>query len=40
MELRLTYFDFPFWRAEPIRIALQMAGIPFEDIRPNYQEFA
>ena len=37
--IRLTYFNFPFWRAEPSRIALFMAGIEFEDVRPGRDEF-
>jgi len=40
MTLRLIYFNFPFWRAEASRIALHMAGIPFEDVRPSREEFA
>ena len=39
MELRLIYFDFPFWRAEVSRLALHLSGIPFEDIRPSRAEF-
>ena len=39
MEIKLTYFNFPFWRAEASRIALHLAEIPFEDIRPNREEF-
>jgi len=40
MELRLIYFNFPFWRAEASRIALHLAGIPFEDVRPDREAFA
>jgi len=36
---RLTYFDVPGGRAEPIRIAFHIAGIPFEDHRISFQEF-
>jgi len=32
-ELKLTYFDFDGGRGEPVRLALNMAGIPFEDER-------
>jgi len=39
MNLKLTYFNFPFWRAEASRIALQLAEIPFEDVRPTREEF-
>lgn len=36
---RVTYFDVDGGRAEPIRIALHAAGIPFEDRRLSFQEF-
>lgn len=39
MQLRLSYFDFPFWRAEASRIALHMGKIPFEDHRPGRDSF-
>jgi len=39
MQIRLIYFDFPFWRAEASRIALTMGGVAFEDVRPNRAEF-
>ena len=39
MHLKLTYFDFPFWRAEVSRLALHLADIPFEDVRPSRDEF-
>ncbi len=38
-KLRLTYFDAP-GRAEPVRIALTLAGVEFEDRRLNYPAFA
>lgn len=36
---KLTYFDFPGGRGEPIRIALHAAGIAFEDHRISFDEF-
>jgi glutathione S-transferase len=38
-DYRLTYFDVDGGRAEPLRIALHAAGIPFEDHRLSFQEF-
>src|SRR5260370_35241359 len=32
-KLKLTYFDFHGGRGEPARLALSIAGIPFEDDR-------
>ncbi len=37
--LQLTYFDAP-GRAEPIRVALVLAKLPFEDRRLKFSEFA
>ena len=39
MEIKLYYFNFPFWRAEVSRMALHIGGIPFEDVRPTGEEF-
>jgi glutathione S-transferase len=36
--IRLTYFDGP-GRAEPIRVALRLGGLPFEDHRLTFPEF-
>lgn len=36
---KLTYFDFPGGRGEPIRIALHAAKMPFEDVRWSFPEF-
>ncbi|KAG2832211.1 hypothetical protein PC111_g6688 [Phytophthora cactorum] len=38
-KLKLTYFPFP-GRAEPIRLALFIAGIPFEDERIDADELS
>lgn len=38
-DYKLTYFDFPGGRGEPIRIALHAAGIDFEDHRISFDEF-
>ena len=38
-QLRLTYFD-AAGRAEPVRIALSVAKVPFEDRRVKFPEFA
>jgi len=38
-DYRLSYFDIDGGRAEPIRIALHAAGVPFEDRRLSFQEF-
>lgn len=39
-KLKLTYFDVNGGRAEPIRLALFIGGIEFEDHRFAYSEFA
>jgi glutathione S-transferase len=39
MNIRLIYFDTPFWRAETSRIALHLGGIPFEDERMSHDQF-
>lgn len=38
-NIRLTYFDIDGGRAEPVRLALSIAGIEFEDRRINFQQF-
>jgi len=38
--LELSYFDFNGGRGEPVRLALFMAGIPFEDHRVKPQDWA
>ena len=37
--LKLTYFDVDGGRAEPIRLALHLAGMTFEDYRFSYNDF-
>ena len=39
MHIRLTYFNFPFWRAETSRLALHLGGIDFEDNRLSGDAF-
>ncbi|TXH89455.1 MAG: glutathione S-transferase [Rhodoferax sp.] len=39
-QLTLTYFDFNGGRAEPARLAFAIGGIPFEDKRFAFPEFA
>ena len=33
MDIRLIYFDIPFWRAEVARLPLFIASIKFDDVR-------
>jgi glutathione S-transferase len=37
-SISLTYFDSP-GRAEPVRLALRLGGLPFTDKRLNFQQF-
>ena len=39
-QLKLSYFDFHGGRAEPIRLALALGGVAFEDHRFTFPEFA
>ncbi|MDR3369475.1 glutathione S-transferase family protein [Rhodoferax sp.] len=39
-QLKLTYFDTHGGRAEPIRLALHLGGVAFEDHRFGFAEFA
>ena len=39
MNLKIVYFDFPFWRAEVARISLFKGDIKFDDIRVNGEDF-
>ena len=39
-KLKLTYFDFSGGRAEPARLALHIGGIPFDDNRFAFGDFA
>jgi glutathione S-transferase len=39
-QLKLTYFDMHGGRAEPTRLALHIGGIPFEDYRFAFADFA
>jgi glutathione S-transferase len=38
-QFKLTYFDFDGGRGEPIRLALHVGGIDFEDVRLKFPEF-
>ena len=40
MELKIIYFNFPFWRAEVARIPLYISNTKFEDIRVSSEEFS
>jgi glutathione S-transferase len=33
MDIRLIYFDIPFWRAEVARLPLFISSIKFDDVR-------
>lgn len=39
-QLKISYFDFHGGRAEPARLALAIGGVPFEDHRFTFPEFA
>jgi glutathione S-transferase len=39
-QLKLSYFDMNGGRAEPVRLALAIGGVPFEDHRFAFPEFA
>ena len=39
MEIKLYYFDIPFWRAEVTRLALFLGDIPFTDCRIKKEEY-
>ena len=39
-QLKLNYFDFHGGRAEPVRLALHLGGVAFEDHRFTFPEFA
>ena len=39
MDLKIIYFDLPFWRAEISRLPLFIANIDFEDFRPSDEEW-
>lgn len=38
-KIKLTYFGFNGGRGEPVRMALAIGGIVFEDIRINFEQF-
>uniref|UniRef100_A0A7S0P2V9 Glutathione transferase n=1 Tax=Calcidiscus leptoporus TaxID=127549 RepID=A0A7S0P2V9_9EUKA len=37
-SLKLIYLDHPYWRAECVRLALHIAGLPYEDARMSYEQ--
>tara|TARA_B110000305_G_C19298289_1_gene567793 strand:+ start:350 stop:1042 length:693 start_codon:yes stop_codon:yes gene_type:complete len=39
LDLKLIYFNLPFWRAEISRLPLFIANIDFEDFRPSNEEW-
>ena len=39
MNISIIYFNFPFWRAEVSRIALDIGKIKYNDIRIDRDEF-
>ena len=39
-QLKLSYFDMHGGRGEPVRLALAIGGVPFEDHRFSFPEFA
>ena len=39
-QLKLSYFDFHGGRAEPVRLAMHIGGVTFEDYRFTFPEFA
>ena len=40
MNIKLVYFNFPFWRAEVARISLFVGDVLFEDTRITGDEFS
>ena len=38
-KLKLTYFDFDGGRGEPVRLALVLGGVPFEDDRVKFNDW-
>ena len=40
MELKIIYFNFPFWRAEVARIPLYISNTKFEDKRITSEEYS
>ena len=40
MKITLTYWKFPFWRAEVSRLALHLSGTPFTNVYPDRQSWS
>ena len=39
MDIKIIYFDLPFWRAEISRLPLFIANIKFDDVRPSDEDW-
>jgi len=39
VDLKIIYFDLPFWRAEISRLPLFIANIKFDDVRPSNDDW-
>ena len=39
MDIKIIYFDLPFWRAEISRLPLFIANVKFDDVRPSNDDW-
>merc|ERR1711953_813760 len=37
-NIKIYYFDFPFWRAEVSRLALHLGNVPFENVKVTFAD--